>query len=94
MTPHNDNEDAMLPSIRPMLSVRSAIVLIMALSVSPPSTAAERPKTSGLRQSASAPPVKECTRFNGRFGYYANPWCNAAEQDRWDRWEAARVKAK
>lgn len=84
----------MLTTIRPMLSVRTAIALIMTLSVSPPSTAAERAKTPGLRQSASAPPVKECIRFNGRHGYYGNPWCTPAEQDRWDRWEAARLKVR
>jgi len=35
-------------------------------------------------------PVKDCTRFNGRWGYYGNPWCTPAEQDRWDRWDARR----
>jgi hypothetical protein len=35
-------------------------------------------------------PVKDCTRFNGRWGYYGNPWCSPAEQDRFDRWSAAR----
>lgn len=33
-------------------------------------------------------PVKDCTRLNGRFGYYGNPWCTPAEQARWDRWTA------
>lgn len=35
-------------------------------------------------------PVKDCTRVNGRWGYYGNPWCTPAEQDRFDRWSAAR----
>lgn len=30
-------------------------------------------------------PVKDCTRLNGRWGYYGNPWCTKAEQDAWDR---------
>jgi hypothetical protein len=35
-------------------------------------------------------PLKDCTRINGRYGYYGNPWCNRVEQLRWDRWEARR----
>jgi len=35
-------------------------------------------------------PVKDCTRINGRVGYYGNPWCTRAEQARWDRWSARR----
>lgn len=36
--------------------------------------------------------VKDCTPYNGRFGYYGNPWCSAAEQLRWERREARRVR--
>jgi len=36
------------------------------------------------------PPIKDCTRLNGRWGYYGNPWCTPAEQLRWDRWDARR----
>jgi hypothetical protein len=39
-------------------------------------------------------PVKDCTRFNGRFGYYDNPWCTPAEQARFDRWQANRRSAR
>lgn len=35
-------------------------------------------------------PIKDCTRINGRFGYYGNPWCTPAEQARWDEWSARR----
>ncbi len=35
-------------------------------------------------------PLKDCTRLNGRWGYYGNPWCTPAEQLRWDRWDARR----
>lgn len=35
-------------------------------------------------------PSKDCTRINGRYGYYGNPWCTRAEQIRWDRWTARR----
>ena len=37
-------------------------------------------------------PIKDCTRFNGRWGYYGNPWCTAAEQARWDRWSDRRSR--
>jgi hypothetical protein len=42
------------------------------------------------RQIVRDAPLKDCTRINGRYGYYGNPWCNAHEQDRWDRWSAGR----
>ena len=35
-------------------------------------------------------PVRDCTRINGRYGYYGNPWCSAREQARFDRWSASR----
>jgi len=34
--------------------------------------------------------VKDCTRFNGRWGYYGNPWCTPEEQARWDRWSSRK----
>lgn len=37
------------------------------------------------------PPPKECHRFEGRNGYYGNPWCTEEEQLRWDRWDAANT---
>ncbi len=43
-----------------------------------------------FRPKFSSPP-KDCTRINGRWGYYGNPWCSKAEQLRWDRWDAARA---
>jgi hypothetical protein len=44
-----------------------------------------------FRPKLSASP-KDCTRINGRWGYYGNPWCTRAEQLRWDRWDAARAQ--
>lgn len=35
-------------------------------------------------------PIKDCRRFNGRYGYYGNPWCTAAEQARWDARQAGK----
>jgi hypothetical protein len=52
------------------------------------------PAESGSRAKArnwNAPPVKDCTRINGRWGYYGNPWCSPAEQQAWDRAEARRL---
>ncbi len=47
---------------------------------------------SPSRHESERPPhvVKDCTRFNGRWGYYGNPWCTPAEQRAFDRWEAQR----
>lgn len=42
----------------------------------------------GARNPALA--VKDCTRINGRFGYYANPWCTPSQQRAWDRASAPR----
>ncbi|MBL8566809.1 MAG: hypothetical protein JNM89_13935 [Hyphomicrobiaceae bacterium] len=38
----------------------------------------------------SAQPLKDCTRINGRWGYYGNLWCSPREQDAFDRFEARR----
>ncbi len=62
--------------------------------VLPMQASADREKASALRQGVSAAPVKDCTRFNGRYGYYGNPWCTPAEQARWDRWDARRTLTK
>lgn len=35
---------------------------------------------------------KDCTRFNGRWGYYGNPWCTPAQQRAFDRWDARRIE--
>lgn len=37
-------------------------------------------------------PPKDCTRLNGRYGYYGNPWCSWQEQLLWDRWEAEKIR--
>jgi hypothetical protein len=42
------------------------------------------------RTYVGAAPVKDCTPFNGRYGYYGNPWCTPREQAAWDRWTADR----
>lgn len=54
---------------------------------------ADAGRAAAPQQAADVRPVKDCTRHNGRVGYYGNPWCTPAEQARWDRWEARRVRA-
>jgi hypothetical protein len=41
---------------------------------------------AGTRHDLRQIAPKDCTRLNGRVGYYGNPWCNAAEQRAWDLW--------
>jgi hypothetical protein len=64
----------------------AALVLLLAASLSLPADARNR----GVRNQ-TAPPLKDCTRINGRWGYYGNPWCSPAEQLAWDRAEAKRL---
>ena len=51
------------------------------------------PAESGSRKytRTTSAPIKDCTRINGRWGYYGNLWCSPAEQERWDRAEARRL---
>jgi len=72
-----------------MRSLTSLIVVLVATSVvvSVPADAAKR---KALRSWKPAPALKDCTRLNGRFGYYGNPWCSAAEQRAWDRATSGR----
>lgn len=72
-----------------MLRSLTCITLLLAMA-----SAFAVPAESGSRAKArywNAPPVKDCTRVNGRWGYYGNPWCSPAEQYRWDRAEARRL---
>ncbi len=39
----------------------------------------------------STMPIKDCRRYNGRWGYYGNPWCSPAEQRAFDVWDAERI---
>jgi hypothetical protein len=73
------------------LSLQRAGSIVLAaavlLAVGAASAEAHRAYKRGYIREA---PVKDCTRLNGRFGYYGNPWCTPAEQDRFDRSEAGR----
>jgi hypothetical protein len=47
--------------------------------------------SSGSHHKSAARP-KDCTRYNGRWGYYGNPWCTRAEQRAFDIWDARRIE--
>ena len=69
------------------MSRKIARIVLIVAAVAIPAAVAEAGKAQ--RAYVEAPP-KDCTRLNGRWGYYGNPWCSPAEQLRWDRWEARR----
>lgn len=68
--------------------IRAATAAVLALSLLPAAADAGRKQ----RQGWNDVPLKDCTRLNGRNGYYGNPWCTPAEQKRWDRWQAQRMR--
>jgi curli biogenesis system outer membrane secretion channel CsgG len=62
---------------------RAALFAAAAVAVMIPLTSQSE---AGKRaRQAERPVLKDCTRMNGRFGYYGNPWCTPAEQKAWDR---------
>jgi len=70
------------------MTARIVFVLALLAAAAMPGVAADaRGKQWGKLAEA---PLKDCTRLNGRWGYYGNPWCSPAEQLRWDRWDAQR----
>jgi hypothetical protein len=56
--------------------------------------AASAERRKAARQARLEQPPKDCTRYNSRYGFYGNIWCTPAEQDRFDRWDAARLRTK
>jgi hypothetical protein len=64
--------------------------LAMTQLLAPSAHAGVDPTLAGSRPSLRQAPLKDCTRINGRYGYYANPWCSPAEQRAWDLWDARR----
>ena len=63
-----------------------ALMLVVATAFAASGEAGTR---KGVR--SALPPLKDCTRVNGRGGYYGNPWCTPAEQLAFDRAEARRL---
>ena len=68
------------------MSAKIAFVLAVAAALAASGVA----QAGRIRRYADPLPLKDCTRINGRWGYYGNVWCTPAEQLRWDRWEARR----
>jgi hypothetical protein len=70
-----------------MLRAIICIAIAIVAATMPGTSTEARGKQQGKLAEA---PLKDCTRLNGRWGYYGNPWCTPAEQLRWDRWDAQR----
>lgn len=65
-------------------------VAVALLSLPHAANADDLNNVNARRTYQPSPPIKDCTPINSRFGYYGNPWCTEAEQQRWDRWVARR----
>lgn len=76
-------------------ALRAAFVFFAGVAVSAlPGHATEQRRAQTSAQANSERPVKDCTRYNGTFGFYGNRWCTPEEQERWDRWEARRITGR
>ncbi len=62
--------------LRPTLCALTALLV---------ATMPAQPVAAGAARARPAP-IKDCTRFNGRSGYYGNLWCTEREQLIWDRY--------
>ena len=68
--------------------ILTCIAVAMLLSVAGPERAAagtRHDEASQRDRHVGHRTEKDCTRFNGRFGFYGNIWCSAAEQRAFDR---------
>ena len=70
--------------------MRSKVALALVLASLIPATPGMSAGRHVYRPEPSPP--KDCTKVNGRNGYYGNPWCTEAEQRQWDRYDAARFR--
>ena len=75
-------------------TLQAVLIVAFAAMLLVPASLAESQRPTAAREAETRSPPKDCTRFNGRFGYYGNPWCTPAEQQRWDRWEANRLRTR
>ena len=75
----------------PLVRVLGSTVFALALVLWATGAWAKDGRANGAGQpNLPHTPLKDCTRVNGRYGYYGNPWCNRLEQLRWNRWNARR----
>jgi hypothetical protein len=70
--------------------VLGSLVIVAAVAAIAGPASAGGYRASKERAYVREAPVRDCTRINGRYGYYGNPWCSAREQERFDRWSASR----
>ncbi len=68
---------------------------ILAAAIAVPTFAAAQDQTAppAVGSVEREAPIKDCTRYNGLYGFYGNAWCTPEEQARWDKWEAERLRA-
>jgi hypothetical protein len=62
----------------------SRVVICIAIAIAVAMLGAPAEAGGKQQRRLEEAPLKDCTRFNGRWGYYGNPWCTPAEQLRWD----------
>ena len=74
-----------------MRIVKSGVLLLAIAAMATPSLAKSYKSSKVQRPVVREAPLKDCTRVNGRWGYYGNLWCTPAEQLAWDRAEARRL---
>lgn len=73
-----------------VIRLSTCIAFALAPVVASPLAAGPDKKPRAVAKAPAA--IKDCTRLNGRYGYYDNPWCTPAEQQAWDRASARRTR--
>ena len=73
-----------------LISATVGLIALAALAAIPVARWSDCRARGKYQSKVVEPPLKDCTRLNGKGGYYGNPWCTPAEQLRWDRWDAHR----
>lgn len=93
---NRDPKQPAMHAMPPKLSV--ALLLLSGLVWHASAAAMAEPRRdqppAAQSQPRDTPPTKDCTRYNGTFGFYGNPWCTPEEQARWDRWETRRFTGR
>lgn len=75
-----------------------AAIMVFSATLAGPAVAGflnhEHRHGKGARTETKEARPKDCTRYNGRWGYYGNPWCTPAEQRAFDLWEVRRLRSQ